>query len=109
MPRLPDPAVRRRREKLVQSFEKCDLTVSEFCERHGVSTASFYVWRRKICHPVESSGVFLPVTVASPRDCFRIRFGDQAVVEIPACETSTLLSVVEQLTTAVAGERGPQS
>ena len=107
MARLPDPAVRRRWEKLIQSFERSHLTVAEFCDEHGVSSASFYLWRRKIRDQSEAAGVFLPVAVEPSRECFRIRLGDHAVVEIPAAETGTLLSVVGQLTATAEKQGSP--
>lgn len=108
MARLADPAVRQRWEKLVQSFERSDLTVAEFCDEHGVSSASFYLWRRKIRDPSEDAGVFVPVAVESSREYIRIRLGDRAVVEIPPSETGALLAVVEQLT-ATTEDRGRPS
>lgn len=108
MARLPDPAVRRRWEKLVRLFDGSDLTVAEFCERHGVSTASFYLWRRKIRGRAEERGVFVPVAVEAARECFRIHLGGRAVVEIPSCETAALLCVVDRLS-ETAGQRSAQS
>ncbi|MEZ6064043.1 MAG: hypothetical protein R3C19_27165 [Planctomycetaceae bacterium] len=121
MARLPDPAVRRRWEKLVRLFDGSDLTVAEFCEQQGVSTASFYLWRRKIRGRTEEPGVFVPVSVPVPvtvpvseeagRECFRIHLGGRAVVEIPSCETAALLSVVDRLNENAGrpGQRGSQS
>lgn len=48
MPRTADPEVRRRWKRLIGSFEPGRETVAEFCERHAVSTASFYGWRRRL-------------------------------------------------------------
>ena len=48
MPRSPDPEVRRRWTRLIRSFQAGRETVAEFCERHEVSTASFYTWRRRL-------------------------------------------------------------
>ena len=117
MARLPDPVVRRRWEERIRLFECSELSVVDFCEQEDVSTASFYVWRRKIrgegksrrrtaAHEsVGSGGGFVPVTVEPVRECFRIRFSDRAVVEIPVCEASTLLQVVDRLDAATrAGE-----
>lgn len=115
MSRLPDPAVRRRWEDRLRSFEQSGLSVVEFCERNGVSTASFYLWRRKIRDASTSShnssdhaGAFVPVTVESAaRECFRVRLADRAVVEIPASESATLLRVVERLAADCDGESQP--
>ena len=35
------------RERL-QRFRRSDLSVASFCEREGVSTSSFYVWKRRL-------------------------------------------------------------
>lgn len=48
MPRIPDPEVRRRWKRLIRSFEPGRETVADYCERHEVSTASFYAWRRRL-------------------------------------------------------------
>jgi hypothetical protein len=108
MARLPDSAVRRRWEERIQSFEQSDLTVVDFCERLSVSTASFYLWRKKLRDTAEPSAAFLPVTVNSAaRECFRIRFANDVTVEVPAGEAETLLRVVDRL--AADGGREPQS
>jgi hypothetical protein len=40
MARLADPAVRRRWEERIRSFERTGLSVVSFCEKEGVSTAN---------------------------------------------------------------------
>lgn len=119
MARLPDPAVRRRWEARIRSFEQSGLSVVEFCERNDVSTASFYLWRRKLRdsrtnvrpdRPAKTGTVgFVPVTVngAAARECFRICFANDVVVEVPVAETDTLLRVLEQLADT-AGDRETQ-
>ena len=102
MARLPDPAVRRRWEKRIRSFEHSDLTVVEFCEQNDVSTASFYLWKRKLreidTDAADRPAAFVPVTVnEASRECFRIRFANDVVVEVPADDSATLLRVVQQL------------
>ncbi|MEQ9407727.1 MAG: hypothetical protein RIK87_08360 [Fuerstiella sp.] len=109
MARLPDPAVRRCWEERMLLFEQSDLSVVDFCEQEGVSTASFYLWRRKIggeAKPrrqtvardrADLADGFVPVTVEPVRECFRICFSDRAVVEIPVSASAALLQVVERL------------
>ena len=46
MPRLPDPGKQRRWLELIRLWQQSQLTVSEFCEQHRLSEASFYAWRR---------------------------------------------------------------
>jgi hypothetical protein len=47
MARLPDPQLARQWRQRLDGFEHSDLTVLEFCEVEGYSTASFYQSRRK--------------------------------------------------------------
>ena len=110
MARLPDPAVRRCWEDRIRSFERSGLSVVDWCRNEGVSTPSFYQWRKKIFGNVQSRESaagdsadrtgFVPLLVDSAPECFRIRFSNRAVVEIPTCEASTLLRAVEQLAAA---------
>ena len=46
MARLPDPGKQRRWLELMRLWQQSQLTVSEFCEQHRLSEASFYAWRR---------------------------------------------------------------
>ncbi len=48
MARQPDPAVRSRWQSLLELQPRSGLTVTQFCDSHGVSTASFYQWRRRL-------------------------------------------------------------
>ena len=48
MARSADPELRRWWGALVDSFDATRESVAEFCDRHEVSTASFYAWRRKL-------------------------------------------------------------
>ena len=45
--RRPDPATHRRWQQRLNRFRASGLTVADFCEREGISTASFYAWRRR--------------------------------------------------------------
>ena len=87
MPRIPDPEVRQRWMRLIRSFEPGRETVAEFCERHEVSTASFYKWRRRLgdeAGPAPASAPpqgFQPVLVtasAAPR----VRLPNGVVLEL---------------------------
>ena len=112
MARLADPDVRQRWEERMRSFERSGLSVVNFCREEGVSTPSFYQWRKKLRSNAETGpgpmarkrtdrrGSFVPLLVEPIRECFRIHFLDRAVVEIPVCESSTLLCAVERLAAA---------
>ena len=50
MGRLADPAVRLRWEERMGAFERSGLTVAQFCEQIGISTASFrasWTWMKR--------------------------------------------------------------
>jgi hypothetical protein len=77
MPRTADPAleVLWRRRLLQQS--RCGLSILQFCQREGVSPASFHAWKRRLAShstrpgatpPAASASAFVPVLVASGPD-----------------------------------------
>src|SRR5262245_54121959 len=45
--RRSDPTTHRRWQQRLDRFRTSGLTVADFCEREGISTASFYAWRRR--------------------------------------------------------------
>jgi hypothetical protein len=46
--RPPDPATHQRWQQRLQRFLRGGLAVADFCDREGVSPASFYAWRRRL-------------------------------------------------------------
>lgn len=48
MPRLADPKKLAGWRQRLERFSKSGLPVGRFCAREGVSTASFYHWRKKL-------------------------------------------------------------
>jgi len=75
MARSVDGAKRRAWSERLRRFERCELTVAAFCEAEGVSTPSFYQWRRRL----DSRGrgappavtrmtrqAFVPLQIAAP-------------------------------------------
>ena len=75
MARGMDPTKRRLWSERLRRFDRCDLTVADFCEAEGVSTPSYYEWRRKLSvargreaaadtRPLRPT--FLPVQLRSP-------------------------------------------
>src|SRR5262245_15657097 len=68
--RRPDPANYQRWQQRLDRFRRGGLTVPAFCKREGVSTASFYAWRRRIGHdpapPVSDTPCLVPVRLGAP-------------------------------------------
>jgi hypothetical protein len=46
--RRPDPSTRQLWQQRLERFRHTGLTVSAFCDREGISLASFYAWRRRL-------------------------------------------------------------
>ena|ERR1700686_5079442 len=64
--RRPDPTVHTLWQQRLLRFERSGLSVSAFCDREEVSTASFYAWRRRLrlaSPDAPESPRFLPVRV----------------------------------------------
>ncbi len=65
------------------------LTVAEFCEREGISTATFYAWRRKLqgsaCPPAKAAAVrTAPQRArAQPATTWPVREPASAFVQVP--------------------------
>lgn len=95
MARLPDPQLARQWRQRLDRFEHSDLTVAEFCEVEGYSTASFYQWRRKLCDG-KSPGdpAFIPVQfgagelLCEARRGFEIDLPGGATVKVPPGATT---------------------
>ena len=48
MTRLPNPQLAQQWRQRLDRFAESDLTIAEYCQAEGYSTASFYQWRRKL-------------------------------------------------------------
>ena len=130
MPRLPDPrklAVWRQR---FERFSKSGLAVATFCEREGVSVASFYHWRKKVKltrqhrrvtdgHPRRSAslaghrGTFRQVAVvpagpgfvpAAPSICIQLPCGTR--IELGGGDLDVVRAVVGEVARAGCGDEG---
>jgi transposase len=68
--RRPDPATCQRWQERLQRFCRSGLTVPAFCDREGISTASFYAWRRRLQHdsppPAADAPRLVPVRLVTP-------------------------------------------
>ena len=68
--RRSDPATRQRWQQRIQRFCRTSLSVAAFCDREGISTASFYAWRRRLQHdpapPPTDNPSLVPVRLVTP-------------------------------------------
>lgn len=70
MPRRADPALETRWRRRLRQQPDSGLTIHQFCQREGVSTASFHAWKRRLAlravFPTASArtSAFVPVIVS---------------------------------------------
>jgi len=90
MSRLPDPHLAQQWQQRLERFDQSELTIAQFCQLEGYSTASFYQWRRKLQGSSRLvSHAFIPVdhtsTVGEYRTGSRteIALPGGAVVKLP--------------------------
>ena len=91
MARAPDPQLAQDWRARIDRFDQSELTIAEFCQIEGYSTASFYHWRQKIQHsPEPPTPAFLPVHLDQDlidpptTTALRIELPGGAVVNLPA-------------------------
>ena len=85
------------RERLAR-YRRSGETVADFCEREGVSTPTFYAWKRRLSGATTEHGsaakrsapLFVPITVATAGGV-RIVLPGGAVVELPPGADERLL------------------
>jgi transposase len=67
----------------LRRFEDSPSTVAAFCRRERVSTASFYLWRRRLGS--EPSPRFVPITIAPahPAPAIEVAFPNGVVIRLP--------------------------
>jgi hypothetical protein len=69
-PRSRSDAATRRWVERLERFAASNHTVAAFCTTEGVSLSNFYLWQRRLAHPVPSPGVraptVVPIRVAPP-------------------------------------------
>ena len=108
MGRQSDPRKAAAWERRLARFGESGLTVGRFCDREGVSIATFHYWQRKLrdasvdetvsATPTAPMARFDPVEVMS-RHAVTIRFASGAVMEIPEDREDLVKAVVLALTT----------
>ena len=108
MARPADPRKSAAWQRRLHRFTASGTTVSQFCDRAGVSVAAFHYWRRRLSpHQPERSSrpttpVFQPVDLLSQRAVL-IRFAAGGVMEIPGDRAD----LVQVAITAMAAEPQP--
>ena len=71
--------------ELLQRQARSSLTIADFCDFEGVSTASFYNWRRRLTERSKEVPAFVPINVAQPerRSFLEIILSDDVTIRVP--------------------------
>lgn len=83
--------------ELIERQTCSELTVRNFCEFEGVSTASFYNWRRRLAEPVEEIPAFVPINVTQPETPPSLEIVLSADVTIRVPEGTARQTIVDAL------------
>ncbi|MEM0926912.1 MAG: transposase [Planctomycetota bacterium] len=110
MPRSSEPDAFVRWSRLIDLHAQSDLTIADFCDSHGVSTASFYQWRRRIrdrnqMQQSETPGRFLAVQVDPPQPApqhVTVRFPCGTRIELDGQDSQNIQLVVDRLAVSAA-------
>lgn len=111
MARMRNPQLARQWRERLDRFDQSDLTIAEFCQLEGFSTASFYQWRRKLrAGELPDAPAFIPVHLDSSDLAYRadrrieIDLPGGATVKVPSGATVTeqrgLIAAIVQATSA---------
>ena len=112
----PDADKQKRWLELIGRWQQSQLTIREFCERHQVSEASFFSWRRvlrqrglldeptipKATKSAPQSPTFVKLTAvgpeSTPASAIELVLGDRRVLRVrPGFDADLLLELVRLL------------
>ncbi len=98
--RRPDATRQALWQQRLNRFERSGLSVSEFCDREGVSSPSFYAWRRRLrsAPPTDADGPrFLPIQVLASASV-ELVLPSGAVLRLTAgCDLAFVRALVDSL------------
>ena len=107
MAQRSDPGKQERWLDLIRRWQGSQITIREFCERHQVSEASFFSWRRVLkqrgllnetpAHGDPASFVKLTVAASESVDAVEIVLGKRVLRVRPGFDADLLLELVRLL------------
>jgi hypothetical protein len=108
MARSSDPAKVAQWRRRLECFDLSNVSVARFCQREGVSVASFYHWRKKLA--VKTRPPATPRRIAPPASAFKplsitgapspaiaVHLPGGTRLEVPAGDYQTVRVVVREL------------
>lgn len=88
------------RERIARRGES-ELTLAAFCAAEGVTTASYYAWRRKLglapSRPTPTPRSFQQLVVHGPSPALSARLPGGVEIEVPSGQEAALRTVVSEL------------
>ncbi len=107
MAQRPDPGKQERWLELIRRWQRSQTTIREFCERHQVSEASFFSWRRVLkqrgllnqtpAHGDPAPFVKLTVAASESVGAVEVILGQRVLRVRPGFDASMLLELVRLL------------
>lgn len=96
--------------KRLGKYRGSGLTVAGFCEREGISTASFYAWRRRL-GGTKTAGkdgwpVFAPLRLATAGTPMSIHLPGGVRVEVPMENLEAVRAVMGEVLARAGGPDG---
>jgi hypothetical protein len=107
MPRSSDPAKAALWRKRLERFDSSRVSLARFCQREGVSVASFYLWRKKLAAGTDSPATrrevasqpcaFQPLAVVPTSPAIAVHLPGGVRLEVPAGDYRAVRVVVREL------------
>jgi transposase len=107
--RRPDLALQRLWRRCLQRFERSGLSAVAFCAKEGVSTPSFYAWRRRLrqssaeqanhpAGPLADSPRLVPVRLLTPAAPIELLLPGGLVLRLaPGCDLDFVRTLLATL------------
>ena len=101
MARSSDPEKARLWQQRLVRFQTAGLSAARFCQQEGVSTAAFYLWRKKLARhkpaPAASARpAFANVSLVATADV-RVYLAGGTQVHVPTSDPDTLQAVLRTI------------
>ena len=104
---LDSPKVREWQRRMTR-FQETRQSVAEFCRREGVSTPTFYQWRKRLAQrpgPVEEGAGFRPVRLVNPAGV-AVQLPGGTQLQVPTSDRRALRLVIDTVARADAQRAG---
>ena len=110
MARRGDSSKRAEWRKRLKRYGQSGLTVARFCGQEGISTASFYAWRKRLLGTKTGSKhtrpVFEPVRLATAGTPMAIHLPGGVRIEVPMENLDVVRVVVDEVLARAGGPDG---